>query len=71
MTTNTYSSLWFQLFMPLQSEEWTEKDVAFLARKMSPSWRGSFPRPATAACWTSAIVPSPDVPRMQFVLEKR
>jgi SAM-dependent methyltransferase len=31
---NTYSSLWFQLFMPLQTEEWTEKDVAFLARHL-------------------------------------
>ena len=34
MTTNTYSALWFQLFMPLQTEEWTEKDVAFLARQL-------------------------------------
>jgi SAM-dependent methyltransferase len=34
MTTNAYSSLWFQLFMPLQTEEWTEKDVAFLARQL-------------------------------------
>ena len=34
MATNTYSSLWFQLFMPLQIEEWTEKDVAFLARQL-------------------------------------
>lgn len=33
---NTYSSLWFQLFMPLQTEEWTEKDVAFLARHLPP-----------------------------------
>ncbi|GCE45765.1 methyltransferase family protein [Thermosporothrix hazakensis] len=34
MTTNIYSSLWFQLFMPLQNEEWTRKDVAFLARQL-------------------------------------
>lgn len=34
MTTNTYSALWFQLFMPLQIEEWTEKDVNFLARQL-------------------------------------
>ena len=34
MTTNTYSALWFQLFMPLQTEEWTQKDVAFLARQL-------------------------------------
>ncbi|HEY7350971.1 MAG TPA: class I SAM-dependent methyltransferase [Ktedonobacterales bacterium] len=34
MTTNAYSSLWFQLFMPLQTEEWTGKDVAFLARQL-------------------------------------
>jgi SAM-dependent methyltransferase len=34
MTTNAYSALWFQLFMPLQTEEWTEKDVAFLARQL-------------------------------------
>lgn len=34
MPTNTYSSLWFQLFMPLQTEEWTEKDAAFLARQL-------------------------------------
>ena len=34
MTTNTYSSLWFQLFMPLQAEEGTRKDVAFLARQL-------------------------------------
>ncbi len=34
MTTNTYSSQWFQLFMPLQSEEMTQKEVAFLARQL-------------------------------------
>ena len=34
MTTNAYSSLWFQLFMPLQAEEGTRKDVAFLARQL-------------------------------------
>lgn len=34
MPTNTYSPLWFQLFMPLQTAEWTEKDVAFLARQL-------------------------------------
>lgn len=34
MTTNAYSNLWFQLFMPLQTEEWTEKDAAFLARQL-------------------------------------
>lgn len=34
MSANTYSSRWFELFMPLQTEEWTEKDVAFLARQL-------------------------------------
>lgn len=34
MITNAYSSLWFDLFMPLQTEEWTRKDVAFLARQL-------------------------------------
>ena len=34
MTTNAYSSLWFDLFMPLQTEELTHKDVAFLARQL-------------------------------------
>lgn len=34
MTTNAYSSLWFQLFMPLQAEEGTRKDAAFLARQL-------------------------------------
>ncbi len=34
MTTNTYSSQWFQLFMPLQSEELTHKEVAFLTRQL-------------------------------------
>ena len=33
MTTNTYSALWFQLFLPLQ-EEWTHTEVAFLARQL-------------------------------------
>ena len=33
MTTNTYSALWFQLFLPLQ-EEWTQGEVAFLARQL-------------------------------------
>ncbi len=34
MTTNAYSSQWFQLFMPLQTEEMTAKEVAFLARQL-------------------------------------
>lgn len=34
MSTNAYSSLWFYLFMPLQTEEWTRKDVAFLERQL-------------------------------------
>lgn len=34
MGTNLYSALWFQLFMPLQKDEWTENDVAFLARQL-------------------------------------
>lgn len=34
MESNTYSDLWFQLFMPLQTDEWTEDDVAFLARQL-------------------------------------
>lgn len=34
MTANAYSSQWFQLFMPLQSEESTRNDVAFLARQL-------------------------------------
>src|SRR5215469_2555375 len=34
MTSNTYSSLWFELFMPLQTEEGTRKDAAFLARQL-------------------------------------
>ncbi len=33
MPSNTYSTLWFELFMPLQTEESTRKDVAFLARQ--------------------------------------
>src|SRR2546430_472449 len=34
MTNNAYSSLWFDVFMPLQKEEWTQNDVAFLARQL-------------------------------------
>ena len=34
MPSNTYSALWFELFMPLQTEELTRKDVAFLARQL-------------------------------------
>ncbi len=34
MESNTYSDLWFQIYMPLQSDEWTEDDVAFLARQL-------------------------------------
>jgi SAM-dependent methyltransferase len=34
MMTNAYSSQWFQVFMPLQSEEMTAKEVAFLARQL-------------------------------------
>jgi SAM-dependent methyltransferase len=34
MTPNTYSSLWFRLFLPLQTDESTDKDVAFLARQL-------------------------------------
>lgn len=34
MTPNAYSALWFELFMPLQREEWTGKEVAFLARQL-------------------------------------
>lgn len=34
MEINAYSNLWFQLFMPLQTDEWTEDDVAFLARQL-------------------------------------
>lgn len=33
MTTNTYSALWFTLFLPLQ-EEWTPQEVAFLTRQL-------------------------------------
>ena len=32
--SNAYSALWFQLFMPMQKEEWTQKDVTFLARQL-------------------------------------
>ncbi len=32
--TNAYSSLWFRLFMPLQTEESTYNDVAFLTRQL-------------------------------------
>lgn len=31
---NTYSDLWFKLFMPLQKEEWTQNEVAFLTRQL-------------------------------------
>jgi SAM-dependent methyltransferase len=34
VTPNAYSALWFRLFMPLQTEESTRKDVAFLARQL-------------------------------------
>ena len=34
MTPNAYSSLWFRLFMSLQTDESTDKDVAFLARQL-------------------------------------
>ena len=34
MESNSYSALWFQLFMPLQTDEWTEQDVDFLARQL-------------------------------------
>jgi SAM-dependent methyltransferase len=34
MTTNAYSALWFKLFLPLQKAEWTQNDVAFLARQL-------------------------------------
>ena len=34
MTPNAYSRLWFELFMPLQTEESTQKDAAFLARQL-------------------------------------
>jgi len=34
MTTNVYSALWFEFFLPLQKEDWTQNDVAFLARHL-------------------------------------
>ena len=34
VAVNAYSALWFRLFMPLQSEEMTQKEVAFLARQL-------------------------------------
>ncbi|HET8844340.1 MAG TPA: class I SAM-dependent methyltransferase [Ktedonobacteraceae bacterium] len=34
MPTNAYSALWFKLFMPLQNEEWTQNDAAFIARQL-------------------------------------
>jgi SAM-dependent methyltransferase len=34
MTTNTYTSMWFQLFMPRQTEELTRNEVAFLTRQL-------------------------------------
>jgi SAM-dependent methyltransferase len=33
-TTNAYSAQWFKLFMPLQTEELTAKEVTFLARQL-------------------------------------
>jgi SAM-dependent methyltransferase len=40
MSTNAYSSLWFDLFMPLQTEEWTRKDAEFLSRQVPlPSYQ--------------------------------
>lgn len=33
-STNAYSPQWFQVFMPLQSEEMTAKEVTFLARQL-------------------------------------
>lgn len=40
MATNMYSALWFKLFLPLQKEEWTQNDVAFLARHLPlPSYK--------------------------------
>lgn len=32
--TNAYTAQWFQLFMPLQAEEMTAKEVAYLARQL-------------------------------------
>jgi SAM-dependent methyltransferase len=34
MTPNTYSSTWFQLFMPRQTEEQTRNEIAFLTRQL-------------------------------------
>lgn len=34
MLSNTYSRLWFELFMPLQTDESTQNDIAFLARQL-------------------------------------
>ncbi len=34
MAVNAYSALWFRLFMPLQSEEMTQKEITFLARQL-------------------------------------
>jgi SAM-dependent methyltransferase len=34
VTSNRYSSLWFDLFMPLQTDESTQNDLAFLARQL-------------------------------------
>ncbi len=34
MTTNIYSPLWFQFFMPRQTEELTRNEVAFLTRHL-------------------------------------
>ncbi|HEX8733157.1 MAG TPA: class I SAM-dependent methyltransferase [Ktedonobacterales bacterium] len=35
MPHNAYSSTWFRLFMPLQTEEMTAREVAFLSRQLS------------------------------------
>ncbi|MGE5334353.1 MAG: methyltransferase domain-containing protein [Nitrososphaerota archaeon] len=34
MATNTYSSTWFRLYMPRQTEELTRNEVAFLSRQL-------------------------------------
>ncbi len=34
MSVNAYSPLWFRLFMPMQTEESTRKDIAFLTRQL-------------------------------------
>jgi SAM-dependent methyltransferase len=35
LDSNTYSAQWFRLFMPLQTEELTRREVDFLARQLS------------------------------------